>query len=154
MTWSFCSFAQSEEKVSEEIEVSMVMLDTVVLNCYSYTRTCRTYTCGSCVVKIEEGSQEESQEGLEIETSELAVKQNVLYPNPSSTGIFNIKLAKDYETLEMHVYAITGQKVLSQNLKRLTENISLDLSRFPSGVYLVNLVGDGEKLPVKKAVFH
>lgn len=71
-----------------------------------------------------------------LEVPEVKSKnQLVVYPNPSS-GIFHIK-GNASEKLEVNVYNISGQKILSQTIIANT----LDLSSLPDGIYCVNVIG-------------
>ena len=61
----------------------------------------------------------------------------VLYPNPTS-GIVNI-ICQDAE--QLNVYNTYGQLIISQNTKG-NEQVSIDMSKFPCGPYLVQMIGE------------
>ena len=66
-----------------------------------------------------------------------------VYPNPSSSGRFNLLLDPERETkLEALVYNINGQLVWSNS--QLVEQNTIDLNGYPKGVYLMKLVGHEE----------
>jgi hypothetical protein len=72
------------------------------------------------------------------------VEQTITPIFPSiSSGIFNINSIENYSKIE--VYSITGQKAFSAD-KSLNQ---FDLSEFNSGVYVVRIVGKGNKLHVQ-----
>jgi len=59
----------------------------------------------------------------------------IVYPNPSN-GVFNLSGVSKYENIEIEVYNVIGEKILSQNLKNET---SINLSKQSSGIYLLYL---------------
>jgi hypothetical protein len=65
----------------------------------------------------------------------------VLFPNPTSNGLFNIKTYDlNNNTVDVIVNNMLGQQVLSQNLKvRSNGEINIDASSLNSGVYLIVL---------------
>ena len=62
-----------------------------------------------------------------------------IYPNPSS-GLFNIQFNSDEGDVELHVINILGNKVFSTSLNTKEQNnILLDLSNYPQGIYNLTL---------------
>lgn len=75
-----------------------------------------------------------------------------LYPNPSVTGDFNLRFHKKYKKVAVFVANISGQ-IIQSNIYQNVNNIErLDLSRFSSGIYIINIIADDERLPTKKAI--
>lgn len=75
-----------------------------------------------------------------------------LYPNPSSTGVFSLQLLKNYNQVEIHVTNLSGQILQQHQFSNVSQPLSLDMSTYNSGVYLVSVLAEGEKLPTKKAI--
>ena len=78
-----------------------------------------------------------------------------IYPNPSN-GIFNYELRiKNYESENMEVYNVLGEKVYSQ-YAILNTQFSIDLSNQPAGIYLYRITDKdgalirGGKLVIEK----
>jgi photosystem II stability/assembly factor-like uncharacterized protein len=69
-----------------------------------------------------------------------------IYPNPSESGIFNIgSTGKSNQYFKMCVTDIIGRTVLCQGIQLGANNIvSVDLSRYPGGQYLVTLSNESE----------
>jgi hypothetical protein len=63
--------------------------------------------------------------------------QNLVYPNPT-TGRFNIDL-KDYQTPEVYLYDMTGKVLFHQSVQVSKSLLTLDLSQYQSGVYLIRI---------------
>jgi uncharacterized surface protein with fasciclin (FAS1) repeats len=62
-----------------------------------------------------------------------------IYPNPSS-GLFNIQFNSDEESVELLVTNVLGNKVFSTSLNTKEQNnIRLDLSNYPQGIYNLTL---------------
>lgn len=82
----------------------------------------------------------------------LEENQVKLYPNPSVTGDFNLRFLKKYKKVAIFVANISGQ-IIQSNIYQNVNNIErLDLSRFSSGIYIINIIADDERLPTKKAI--
>lgn len=75
-----------------------------------------------------------------------------LYPNPSRNGIFQLKLLSDYNKVEIQAHNISGKLIKTIVVKPNNKNIKLDLSSYPSGMYIINIIADGKRLSPKKAI--
>ncbi|MBD0726721.1 hypothetical protein B6A10_16250, partial [Flavobacterium sp. L1I52] len=60
------------------------------------------------------------------------------YPNPSK-GIYEITLPMSLQSVDLAIYDVKSQLMLSENYKIEAGKLSLDISSFPSGVYFVKL---------------
>lgn len=75
-----------------------------------------------------------------------------LYPNPSVTGYFNLKFLKNYKKVEIQVANMSGQIIQSKIFQNVNNVERLDLSKYASGIYILNIIADDERLPTKKAI--
>ena len=66
-----------------------------------------------------------------------------IYPNPSN-GKFNVNIGNSVNNLNISIYDIYGKQVSKLSYEQ-SENILLDLTGLPQGVYLLNIT-DGEQL--------
>ncbi len=66
----------------------------------------------------------------------------VLYPNPSNSGVFTLKFPKDTESQEVitKVWDPTGRCILERPGTVTVPEYTVDLSRYPAGVYFLELV--------------
>jgi hypothetical protein len=89
----------------------------------------------------------------EIITVSVIEEPNLkLYPNPSPNGIFNLSIDKEYNTLEIQVTSISGQIILSRTHQKMNKTLEIDLSKYPTGLYIINTIADGKRLATKKAI--
>lgn len=68
-----------------------------------------------------------------------AYNQLPVYPNPSTSGVFNISYPSAYVKGSLQVYNFFGQKILDQTL-----NKQIDLSAFTNGIYYYKTYFDGK----------
>ncbi|MCF8378775.1 MAG: T9SS type A sorting domain-containing protein [Bacteroidales bacterium] len=84
-----------------------------------------------------------------IKTSVLniSLKNNIkIFPNPT-TGILNFLLEEcPIRSAEVIVYNSYGKMVMRNNIVTGSSEFSIDLSSFPSGLYLIAIEMNGEKL--------
>ncbi len=69
-----------------------------------------------------------------------------LYPNPSPSGQYTIKFPKPYKTVSYNIITITGQLIQTQNVNLNSSDLTVDLSSFSAGIYLIQVEADGERL--------
>ena len=74
-----------------------------------------------------------------------------LYPNPSRNGVFHLDIHKDFNNAKVFVFDMSGRLIQSIEAN-FDEKVKINLSQFSSGIYLVNTIVDGVKLPVKRAI--
>ena len=72
----------------------------------------------------------------------------IVYPNPG-TGHFILKSERRIKTIE--VYTVSGSKIYTHNPTKERGSVEIDISSFPSGVYIVSLF-DGKKRYSEKMV--
>ena len=75
-----------------------------------------------------------------------------IFPNPSSDGIFHLKMPSLYKEVQVYVTNLLGQQVKSKRYQNTNTSITLDLTSMKTGIYLINMVADGEHLPTQKAI--
>jgi len=75
-----------------------------------------------------------------------------VYPNPS-TGVFTIKLDKVIAGSVIKVTDVMGKEVYSSSIKNngINQEITLDLSSFAKGIYVMNVV-NGKNVDVRKII--
>lgn len=72
-----------------------------------------------------------------------------VYPTPFMETL-NIELLSDYNNLEVQVMDVTGKLIEEKNFKA-TRKISFN-TKYPKGVYFINVYGDGVLIKTQKAV--
>jgi len=75
-----------------------------------------------------------------------------LYPNPSRDGYFNLNFSKMYREASITVASLTGQTLFSKFLVGFHNTMTVDLSDYPSGIYIINVTVDGKNHSTLKAV--
>ncbi|WGD35279.1 carboxypeptidase-like regulatory domain-containing protein [Olleya sp. YS] len=139
---SYLGFGTKEIKVENQKTIDVLLefdnhLDEVEIIGYGL---CRKICCGAYSVAVS------------TIIYESKIKYSTVYPNPSSSGVFNIKLLKDYKTVQIQVTNLAGQILMSNSFQNVNKKLSLDLSTFNSGIYIINIIADNQVLPAKKAI--
>ena len=76
-----------------------------------------------------------------------------LYPNPT-TGMVNVQCSMNnvqWENMEWRVYDVYGRLLHTVETLRAT-SLQIDLSSYPAGVYLIQLMNNGNVMAVRKVV--
>lgn len=144
LSFSYLGYKTKDVVVDETkiINVSLEVdsLDEVLVIGYETKTTCSsTICCSYYAVEVED-------ENSEIES---LVK---LFPNPSSSGMFQLKFLEKYNEMKISVANMAGQIILNKEYKKFGNQISIDLYQFSRGIYIVNIIADGERLKAIKAV--
>lgn len=79
-------------------------------------------------------------------------KKNKLFPNPSSNGMFQLKLTENYNKVEISIANMSGRVIQNSTYQKFGEIGNIDLSQFSTGIYIVNIIADGKRLATLKAV--
>ncbi|WP_082333724.1 LamG-like jellyroll fold domain-containing protein [Mangrovimonas sp. TPBH4] len=101
---------------------------------------------GNYAVEITVDGCTTTSECMEVEVEALGVEDVMfanslkLYPNPTS-GNVNVTLNGVYETVDAQLVSITGKVVATYQFSN-TNEFSLDLNNFNSGLYFLNLKAD------------
>ncbi|MBU2929183.1 carboxypeptidase-like regulatory domain-containing protein [Winogradskyella psychrotolerans] len=77
---------------------------------------------------------------------------NKLFPNPSSNGIFQLKLLEDYDEVKISIANSSGQIIQNLTHQKFGEKITIDVSQFVAGIYIVSIIADGKQLESIKAI--
>ncbi len=77
-----------------------------------------------------------------LATQELDAEKLKVYPNPSN-GLFNIVAGNNISSLKAKVYDISGKLIYKKDF--LGNEISLDLTNYPKGVYILNLTDNKDQ---------
>ena len=80
------------------------------------------------------------------------VEKHKLFPNPSSNGIFQLKLVEDYVEVKISIANMSGRIIQNSSHQKFGKKVTVDLSQFSTGIYVVNIVVDGKRLEPIKAV--
>jgi len=132
------------ENLNIQLEVGN-NLEEVVLKGYLDGRTIR---CGTICRKTSCGVYCESS----ISTELINIIAPKLYPNPSTNGIFQLKLTEQYNEVRISVANISGQTIQNSTHQKFGEKLSIDLSQFSTGIYIINIIADGKRLEAIKAI--
>ena len=82
--------------------------------------------------------------------AENSTQKILVYPNPT-TGVFTIECkSTNLNGCCFRIYDIFGKLLISNNLTK--ENNTIDLSSQPAGIYLLQLIEDGESAGFQKIV--
>jgi hypothetical protein len=63
-----------------------------------------------------------------------------VYPNPSQ-DVFYIQILDKYQYDYLQVLSVDGKLLFTQNCLNSDDNIKIDLTNYPSGIYLINFIG-------------
>lgn len=97
-----------------------------------------------------------SQTGLEPDEVYAAqptfLKEFTVYPNPTSGQLtLTMETFGESMSLQLKVYSLIGQEMYSETISPFagSKQISLDLSKFPKGIYMVE-VSNGDRFKSKR----
>ncbi|MCK8480851.1 carboxypeptidase-like regulatory domain-containing protein [Psychroserpens algicola] len=147
---SYLGYKPKSVVVGKKTQIEVILndyeqLDTVLLYGYKY----KSISCGViCTMTECYLDDEDKLEERMIETSE-SIK---LFPNPSKSGVFNLKLMEDVSELHIVVADISGRIIVNTTQTKLNSNAVVDLSNQPSGLYIINLMSNGTKIASKRAI--
>ena len=120
------------------------------------TSTSYLFTKGSSTVNLTpSGSTNFSGISLNWVPLNTAIKENIqsevnVYPNPTDSRI-NIALSSSKINRKVEIINLAGIKIYEENVSPNEKIKTIDLSKYPDGVYFVN-VESGEKLIVTRVV--
>jgi Secretion system C-terminal sorting domain len=80
------------------------------------------------------------------------LKDFTVYPNPTSGAVtLTMETWGESLTLELKVYSLIGQEMYTESLSPFSgiKQVSLDLSKFPKGIYMVE-VTNGERTKMRR----
>jgi len=85
--------------------------------------------------------------GLDENVAKLNFEVSDIYPNPANTFIqFNVKL-EEYAAVQVNIVNVVGQSVQTRDFGQLTsgnQNLRIEVSELPSGIYYCNVNVDGQ----------
>ncbi|TBN02673.1 T9SS type A sorting domain-containing protein [Hyunsoonleella flava] len=142
---SYLGYDSKEIAVGNKKEMNVVLkgsiaLDQVKIVAYGSYK-CETICCEIGVI----------QTGYcKVFKSDLLTEK--LYPNPSKTGRFQLHLIEDYKNVQLQVFNMSGQLIMTIKAKPMHKSLNLDLSHFSSGMYIVGIYVNGQQIGVKKAI--
>ncbi len=74
----------------------------------------------------------------------------VFYPNPVTNG--KLTIDSDYKMKKIEIFNILGKAVLNKNYQSGLKNTVIDLNKFESSIYFVNVTFENNKTIIKKIV--
>lgn len=88
-------------------------------------------------------------QGIDDSTA-MAINQAepVVYPNPSSDGIYTVQMGSSQSTLQFDVFDITGNHIKSATASG-TATETVDLGEFPTGTYIIRFNTGREARSIK-----
>lgn len=88
------------------------------------------------------------QKHPESKTDSLATQKIMVYPNPTDGEVYvSLPNTVDYSTAKYNVFDLNGKMLLSGDLQN--ETMGIDLARYASGLYFLELVWEGKRNVVK-----
>lgn len=75
-----------------------------------------------------------------------------IYPNPTSSGNFNISSGIDVK--EVEIYSVIGQTVYRQSYNKMSQKIEISDANLQKGMYLVKVTSRNNTVAVKKVVIN
>lgn len=100
------------------------------------------YLSGSCST----GEMGQTPKMYLENTIETAIENNFsIYPNPGD-GLFTLRLENEAKA-RVEIYDVLGKKIMA--LEQNTLISTIDLTRFPKGMYMVNVISNGTKTSKK-----
>lgn len=160
---SYTGYQTKEITINDQTYIPITLenesLDEVVVTGYSVTKK-TIILCGDRVLCVDRGYRTIPSMTLHCTAQGILInsKDNTetispsLFPNPSLGGVFNIKMIHPYKEVHIMVTNLLGQNVQSRTLQNTNSSITLNLTSVKTGVYLINMVADGERLPTQKAI--
>lgn len=118
----------------------------------NYEFTSYTADCGKKIDEISSNLKLEQTGGTEFGfyQGESIIDDILIYPNPSSNGIFSLDLNEENSDASVCVYNLSG-KLIYENTNLNDRQTDIDLSGFGEGVFFLQLTKDGS-VSTKKIV--
>jgi hypothetical protein len=147
---SYLGFQTKEVVVNRRENLNILLevgnnLDEILVIGYESTTKCSYILCGGRIIC-----------GVECETEIIEEKLDKilpkLYPNPSSNGIFQLKLAENYDEVKISVTNLSGQTIQNSTHQKFGEKLNIDLSQYATGIYIISIIADGKSLETIKAI--
>lgn len=86
----------------------------------------------------------ELRDGVSLGSNNIEEEKAIrLFPNPSD-GMVNVVLPKVMERINVNVMSLDGKRIYHSKFRR-TQSVNLDLDFMSSGLYIVEVLGDGLK---------
>ena len=80
-----------------------------------------------------------------LSTNTTTKKEISIFPNPA-TDFVNINLsALNFKNAELKIFDASGRMVFDRNYTSENKTIKIDVSNFKTGIYIINIISDGEK---------
>lgn len=129
-----------------QIVLEMETLDEVLVTAYGKTLRRYSVTCSGCYLEAKVSFLEKDL------NDDMELKNIKLFPNPSRNGYFNVSINDETAILDIVVISMSGQVIMNKKYDPINRTMSIDLSAFQAGVYIINIIKEGELLETKRAV--
>ncbi len=154
---SYLGYDTKEVLVGNRKEITIALegsiaLDEVIIQAYGTNRTRCVISCILLATECEAHSKEEEFESINQVQSDS--NSSKLFPNPSRTGHFNLRLSKDYKTVDLQCHDISGRLVKSLKMMPVERMLNIKLTGLPTGIYIINISANGKRIVAKKAIIH
>jgi hypothetical protein len=123
--------------IIEEYQVNVVNLNT---GCDSDDAITAYFTPQNCSYGINEYESD---------------NRMLVYPNPSSDGLFNVSIDNLDGKMKLEIYTSTGKLIRSQDLNLTSGSrfdMVTDLRHFAAGIYIIKLTGQNEII-LKRVIY-
>ncbi|WP_346881048.1 carboxypeptidase-like regulatory domain-containing protein [uncultured Algibacter sp.] len=151
LMFSYLGYITKEIVVNNDKVINLklegnIALDEVMVVGYG-TVSCRSISCTGCMTNCKRDMRYQTFKKFKSD-----IIKEKLYPNPSKSGQFKLNILKPYTNVQIQVSTISGQHIKSFNYKNINNKINIDLSQYPSGLYIINIIADRKPLESKKAI--
>ena len=65
---------------------------------------------------------------------------------------FKLNFLKPYKHVQIQINNISGQQIKASSYQDVNKEVRIDLSQYPAGIYIINIIADGKRLSPKKAI--
>jgi hypothetical protein len=124
---------------SHHANVANWRVDALGFNC-NPTQRFASGTNNTLAVKVKSHSNQSNNRTAGIKQAS-GNSQVIIYPNPAA-NVVNIGFAKATTKVSVKIISLLGSEILNQTYNQAGTNLSLDISKYESGAYLMQITTD------------